>query len=293
MQTKSKIFILALLLSACSPREEKGDAFGNFETIEIKVPSKANGVVNYLKVTEGRRYKDGELVGLIDTTQLYLKKKQLLAQQNIIRARKPSILAQIEVLKEQKANAEKELKRFKNLAETGAATQKQVDDLQDKVVVLEKQIDQVKTQNQPLMSELQSLSVQIEQVEQSIKDAHIYIPTNGKILLRLIEPGEMAMTGSPLFVIAETDTMLLRAYIAADQLDDIKIGNKAMVLFDDAKDKYHKTEGTITWISEEAEFTPTGIKTRSERLDQVYSVKLEVPNQEGKIKIGMPGQVIF
>ncbi len=85
--------------------------------------------------------------------------------------------------------------------------------------------------------------------------------------------------------------MDLRVYISGDMLAQVKTGQKARVLID-APDKMIELEGTITWISPTAEFTPKIIQTREERVNLVYAVKLSVVN-DGRLKIAMPAEVIF
>ncbi|MGK7396044.1 MAG: HlyD family secretion protein [Candidatus Cyclobacteriaceae bacterium M3_2C_046] len=294
-QFSSMILLLPLFLwlLSCSNQEEMADAYGNFESTEITVSAQNAGQIKFLRVEEGLNYIQGQLVGLIDTTQLHLKKKQIMAQKEVIRSRQPSISAQMEVMEVQKVHAEKELERFQKLARQGAATEKQVDDLQDQVNVLEKQIQQIATQNRPLISELSSVQVQIDQIEEQLQDACIYTPISGQVLLKMMEETEMVAPGTPIFKMAKLDTMTLRAYITGSQLDDIQIGQQVSVLIDQNQTAYHELTGKISWIASEAEFTPTGIKTREERADQVYAIKVKVPNPEGQLKIGMPGMVLI
>jgi len=75
-------------------------------------------------------------------------------------------------------------------------------------------------------------------------------------------------------------------------LSSIKIGQKVQVLIDKNAKELAKMEGIITWISQNAEFTPKIIQTKEERVNLVYAVKVRVKN-EGSLKIGMPGEVNF
>jgi HlyD family secretion protein len=118
-------------------------------------------------------------------------------------------------------------------------------------------------------------------------------PENGVILQKYVEKGELATPGKPLFKMAETRELILRAYISGDQLDDIRVGQKVAVKYDRNREQEHSALGTVTWISPSAEFTPKIIQTKEERVDLVYAIKVKVPNPKGKIKIGMPGEVVF
>ena len=84
--------------------------------------------------------------------------------------------------------------------------------------------------------------------------------------------------------------LFLRAYITADQLSQLKLGDKVKVFSDLGKDDRREYEGTITWISDKSEFTPKTIQTRDERANLVYATKIAVKN-DGYIKIGMYGEM--
>lgn len=282
-----------LAAAGCRPGVEESDAFGNFEAIETKISAMASGTLLYLNVEEGQKVSKGEMVGLIDTTNLHLKNEQLRASYQAALSRKPSIAAQVETLEEQRKNAQRELERFGKLSEKGAASQKQVDDLRYQVNVLSKQINSVNTQNDQLTQELKVIKAQIAQVEQQIADSRIIAPVSGTTLVRLVEPHELVAVGSPLFRIADLDTLILKVYVSGSQLDDIKLGQDVRVLIDKDKNQFGAYSATISWISSEAEFTPKTIQTREERTDLVYAVKLKTPNPEGILKIGMPAEVIF
>lgn len=291
---KKLIFIIvAFLMAGCAQRENVADAYGSFEADEVTAPALASGQILSLNLNEGDRLEQGKQVGLIDTFALYLNKRSLQANYQALLARKPGIHSQAAVLIEQRNNTKRELARFEKLATEGAATQKQVDDLRDRVRVLERQIDNVLTQNDPLRSELEALDAQIEQINRRIEDSRIVAPITGITLVKLAEAKEWAHVGSPIFRIANLDTLTLKAYISGSQLDDIRIGQKARVRIDSDRKAYHDYEGMVTWISGAAEFTPKMIQTKEERADLVYAVKIVVPNPDGRIKIGMPGEAYF
>ena len=85
----------------------------------------------------------------------------------------------------------------------------------------------------------------------------------------------------------------MRAYVVETQLAGLRVGQRAEVSFDTGEKRRRSFPGTVTWISSEAEFTPTPIQTREERADLVYAVKVRVTNREGLLKIGMPVDVCF
>lgn len=287
-----RIIYIVCFLAACSDGEDKIDAYGNFEATQINVAATHPGKLLEFKIEEGGKVSKGEIVGIIDTINLHLQKKQLLAKKDVLRAKTPNIANETEVLTEQKQNVKRELERFTKLAKDGAVPQKQVDDLQDQLNVLNKRIKVVQSQNQPVHQELKLIDVQIEQIEQQINDAFIKAPASGTILLKLAEEGEIVSPAIPLFHMADLSHLILRAYISGSQLDNISIGQEVKVYTDKNKEDYHQYSGMITWISDEAEFTPKVIQTKDERTDLVYAIKIKVPN-DGSLKIGMPAEVNF
>ncbi len=287
------IVTLSVLLVGCFSNNNQPDAYGNFEATEVSVSAEQTGKIVRLNIEEGQTLEQGEVVGLIDTVHLHHKKQQLLAQRDVIRANYPNVSSQIKVLRKQKKNLQQEIERFTKLAEKGAVPQKRVDDLTNQVAVLQSRIESVKSQNQPVAEKLKLNRVRIEEVEEKMKDAVITAPVEGTVLTKLSEEGEMAQAGMPLFRLADLKKLTLRAYVKGTQLDDFSIGQEVTVRTDKDKDTYHKHSGTITWVANEAEFTPTTIQTKEERTDLVYAIKIKVPNLDGSLKIGMPGEVLF
>ena len=104
--------------------------------------------------------------------------------------------------------------------------------------------------------------------------------------------GELAGMGTPLFKIADTNTLYLRAYVTNDQLAQIKISDEVTVSVDAGDGKMKPYTGTLNWISDKSEFTPKTIQTKNERANLVYAIKIAVPN-DGYLKIGMYGEVVF
>ena len=201
-------------------------------------------------------------------------------------------MAQIDVLNEQKKNIEVEKERVEKLLKDGAATQKQLDDITGGINVINSQMNSIKTQNSTVLSELEVLNVQIDQINDQIKKSYIKSPINGTVVEKYIEESEVATPGKNLFKIADLNKIELKAYVSGDQIGAIKLGQKVKVIFDKNKDENTETEGIVSCIASQAEFTPKIIQTKEERVNLVYAVKISVMN-DGSIKIGMPGEVVF
>ncbi|KAB2879448.1 HlyD family efflux transporter periplasmic adaptor subunit [bacterium] len=289
-----KLFLALTLLTviSCSGNNDKSDAYGNFEATEIIISAEAGGKLLRFEAEEGLTLNANAVVGYIDTTQLALKREQLLASQQSIRSKSANILAQIDVVQEQKNVALIEKQRLEKLFEENAATQKQLDDINGQLNVLDKQMASIETQNAAVLSDIRSLDSQIRQINDQIQKSIIINPVKGTILTKFAEPFEVIGFGKPLYKIADLSTMFLRVYVSGDQLPKVKIGEKVEVLIDQNKTENIKLEGEISWISSKAEFTPKIIQTKQERVNMVYAVKVRVTN-DGSLKIGMPGEIKF
>ncbi len=292
MKTHFLLIITAFLLISCGGNKSDSDAFGNFEALDLLIGAEAQGKVLNLTISEGQVLKAGEVVGFIDTLGLYLKKEQLLAQKDAATARYSQIDAQIAVQQEQKQTLLKEKERFEKLVQQNAAPVKQLDDINGQLSVIEKQIASTKTQNFSLSNELKALTFQVYQINDQIKKSVISNPSAGTVLEKYIEAGEIASPGKAIYKLADLSVIKLKVYISGSQLGQVKLGQKVKVRVDAGNDEIKEYEGTISWISEQSEFTPKIIQTREERVNLVYAMKVDVVN-DGTMKIGMPGEVKF
>ena len=287
---------LLALFSACGNGVPKYDATGTFETTEVLVSAEASGRLLYFDIEEGMLLKAGEEVGVVDTVQLYLTKLQLEASIKSVEEQRPDILKQVAATKEQISAAQRERNRVANLLKVGAANQKQLDDAEDQLEVLRKQLvaqnSTLSNSHQSLTWQSSSVGIQVAQVEDQLKKCHITSPITGTVLAKYAEAGELTAMGTPLFKVADTEQMYLRAYITSEQLSQVKLGQKVTVFSDYGTDEHKQYPGVVTWISEPTEFTPKTIRTKTERANLVYAVKIAVHN-DGLLKIGMYGGVEF
>jgi HlyD family secretion protein len=284
--------IIILSVTACSSKDKLSDAYGNFEAIQVTVSAESAGSIRFLKAEEGVDLDSGTLVVLIDTTDLYLKKLQILSQKAAISVKKSGITGQIDVQRQQKANLMVEKNRVNRLLAEKAATQKQLDDVNGALDLADKQISAIETQNASVVEEMAVADRQIDQVSESIRKCYIRNPVKGTVLSRFAEPGEIAVPGRALYKIADLSLMELKVYVSGTQLPEIKPGQQVEVLVDSGKSDSRKMSGTVSWISSKAEFTPKIIQTKEERVNLVYAVKIRVTN-DGTLKIAMPAEVNF
>ena len=292
MKTKYSILILSVLLSACSGSENNSDAYGNFEAKEVIVSAEAQGKIIEFKAEEGQSLKKGQILGCIDTIPLSLQREQLFAKKQAIASKISNVRAQIEVQEKQKSIIETEKNRIEQLYNDNAATIQQLDDIKGKYDIVEKQIAATKTQISSISSEMKVVDKQVDLINEQINRAKIVNPIHGTVLEKYLEENEIAIPGKALYKIARLDEIELRVYISGAQLPEIKIGQKVKVYADKDDKTNQEYSGEVFWISDQAEFTPKIIQTKEERVNMVYAVKIRVKN-DGKLKIGMPGEVIF
>ncbi len=286
--------VFAAFLSACSPRNNLADGYGNFDAhAEVIVSSQNTGRLLQFDVEEGRHLKAGETVGLVDTVRLYLKKKVLENQKKAVASQLANINAAIAVQRQQLEINETNLQRIRNLYKNQAATKKQLDDISGLVALNKKQIQATQTRKINIYSQIKSLEAQIAEVNETIRQSLVVNPVEGTVLEKYAEKGELATPGKPLYKIADLSTLELEAYVSGSQLSRIRIGQKVKVYYDRSETENAETEGTVIWISPQAEFTPKTVQTKQERVGLVYAVKIKVGNPKGTLKIGMPGEFRF
>lgn len=288
--------LFALLLLSCSNGDGKFDATGTFESEEIIVSSEAMGKLILFSVEEGLDLHQNQIVGVVDTTQLSLKKKQLQSTIKAVLSKQPDIAAQLASLQQQVETAKTEQKRIEKLVKSNAATTKQLDDINSQLEVLQKQYDATKSSltitKQGIQSETFPLVAQVEQIQDQIDRSIIKNPVEGTVLTRYAKQDEVTANGKALYKIANLSEMTLRAYVNGDQLGQIKLGQNVKVFVDKGNNEQKEMSGEIYWVSSKAEFTPKTIQTQDERANLVYAIKIKVKN-DGYLKIGMYGEVKF
>lgn len=287
---------MAAWMTACENANPEYDATGVFETTEVIVSAQDNGEIMQLTIEEGSEVSPNELLGHIDTIQLSLKRQQLTATLSATESRKLDVNKQLASIRQQIANLKTEQLRYEKLVKANAASQKQLDDINYNLEVLHKQLsatsEQIGSSNSSLSGQSAGIAAQVAQIDKQIEDCLITSPIKGIILSKYAEQGEFAIPGRALFKVGDISDIKLRAYVSAPQLTSLQIGQKVKVYADFGETDCKEYEGTVTWISAEAEFTPKTIQTRDERSNLVYAIKIAVKN-DGMIKRGMYGNVKF
>jgi HlyD family secretion protein len=292
MKTIPTILIAIMIFAGCKNRQDNADAYGNFEATEVIVSAETSGRILNFYVEEGNNVDKGSPIALIDTTLLHLQKSEVDAGIKSVRTRINSINAQNEILKQQIENININITRIERMMKDDAATQKQYDDLTGQVAVLTKQIAANNTQKSSIAAEIAVYESKKATLIEQVKRSRVTSPLNGTILEKYAEEGEITVTGKPLVKIADLSVIRLKVYVSGAQLGKVKIGQECTVRIDRGEKDYQNYKGIVSWVSDKAEFTPKIIQTKEERVTMVYAVRIDVKN-DGSLKSGMPGEVIF
>ena len=293
---KRIVYIAAVVLAASCGTEAEFDAQGTFEATEVVVSSEATGRILNFEVEEGMAVEANQMVGAIDSVQLHLQRKQLVAQQSALLGSRPDVKKQVAALREQIAKQNEELRRVENMLKDGAATKKQKDDIEAQIKILESQLDATLStldkNTSTINNNSAALEAQIAALDDRISKCRVISPVGGTVLVKYAEAGELASIGKPLMKIADLDNIYLRAYFTSDQLAKVNLGDEVKVVADFGGEERYDYTGRVAWISSESEFTPKTIQTKDSRANLVYAVKIAVEN-DGRLKIGLAGEVIL
>ncbi len=293
---KRIVYIAAVVLAASCGTEAEYDAQGTFEATEVVVSSEATGRILNFEVEEGMAVEANRMVGAIDSVQLHLQRKQLVAQQSALLGSRPDVKKQVAALREQIAKQNEELRRVENMLKDGAATKKQKDDIEAQIKILESQLDATLStldkNTSTINNNSAALEAQIAALDDRISKCRIISPVGGTVLVKYAEAGELATVGKPLMKIANLDNIYLRAYFTSDQLAKVNLGEEVKVVADFGGEERYDYTGRVAWISSESEFTPKTIQTKDSRANLVYAVKIAVEN-DGRLKIGLAGEVVL
>ena len=298
----------AMLFISCNNNGNAFDASGTFEADETIVSSEMPGKIISFNVEEGMHLAKDSVIGAVDATSIDLQQEQVEASINALNQKTSSVTEQVKLLQDQLSvqqtkleNLVHERTRIENLLKADAATGKQLDDINYQIDAVKKEMavtqqqinvqrNNVTTQNRSILSEADPLRKRIAQLQDQVNRANIVNPISGTVITKYAEAGEVTLAGKALYKIADLSELNLRAYVTGVQLPTIKLGQQVKVMIDKGKKEYKEYTGTITWISDKAEFTPKTIQTKEERANLVYAIKVKVKN-DGFLKIGMYGEV--
>lgn len=285
--------LLALCVVGACRRTPEPHAYGNFEATEVVVSAESAGQLERFVPDEGMWIAAGSIAAVVDTIQLALERRQIEAQHQAATLREVEVTQRLRAAEAQLEVARRSYQRTRRLFAATAATAVQLDQAERELRTLQAEFDALRAQQESVALEAASASARVAQIEERIARSVVRNPHSGTVLTTYVEEGEVVQPGQPLYRIADLDTLDLRAYVAGDQLLQLRVGQPATVRVDAGGGELMPVGGVVTWISPSAEFTPTPIQTRDERADLVYAVRVRVPNPQGRLKIGMPADVTF
>lgn len=261
---------------------------GRIESDEIAISSKFGGEIESIYVDEGDNVKLGQLLAKVDSSSME-------AKLNSLKKQSQQILDEVDVVRAEIQSAEsdirfykKELARVKKLLARDFATEADYD---EKINLLERSeaaLATKKAQEKSLNSSYKSLLAEIQSLQIDIEDMSIYSPTDGFVLYRVAEVGEVIQPSGRMFIIVNPDELFMTVYINQMLVGKVRVGDEAVIKLDALPDK--SFDARVTFISEEAEFTPKEVETYQERQKLVFRAKLRPDdNKERFVKVGMPG----
>jgi HlyD family secretion protein len=301
--------LAALFCASCALNSDKPDGSGTMECTQIRIASEVAGRIASLAFAEGDTVTNGQLLATLDNTPYRLRRDEALAALALAQAqldlmnagsRNEDILrasAQVNEARAMAKAASLDSRRIEALFNQKSVSTKQRDDAATAaertaagLAAAEQQLNRLVKGNRPEEIQAAQASValanaRLAQADKAIADCIITAPTTGIITTKTAESGEMTAVGAPLATLSRMDEVWLSLYLPETKLAGIKIGRKATVKIDGDPSRY---EGTVTFVSPEAEFTPRNIQTPDERVKLVYRIKVTLPNPKGIFKPGMP-----
>ena len=152
------------------------------------------------------------------------------------------------------------------------------------VIAAAKALDQAK-------SALAQAEASLALIDAQIAKLTVNAPMSGVVLTRNVEPGEFVQPGATTLTIGNINELTITVYIPEDRYGEISLGQSATLTVDSFPDI--SFDATVIQIADKAEFTPRNVQTVEGRSSTVFAIKLSVQDPEGKLKIGMPADVVF
>jgi len=280
-----------LVLDCARPRDDRWLGSGTLEARQVTVGAKLAGQVIALCVEEGDSLSAGEAIAVVDSSKLVLQRVQLVAAQRELGHNLANARQAVELASEQFENAHRQYERVRSLAERGSAPPQQLDNAQVAYAAARTQLDAAKNTLAALEERAKQLQAQRELIEAQLRDATVEAPLAGVVVAKYVEQGEMVAPGSPIVTIADLHEMWVKVYLPEPDVAKVSLGARVAVRADAFPAETFS--GHVSWISPKAEFTPKNVQTRSARSELVYAVKVVVPNEQGRLLVGMPVEVLL
>lgn len=291
------VTVLVTVLSGCSGNSRDIiEASGTIEGTDINIGTEVSGKVREVRVEEGSHVAKGDTLVVIDDAEYQIQLRQALANLKSFESsyklavegsRKEDIVQAEANFK----NAEADYQRMKDLLASQTITQKQFDDAYARYVSAQQTYQKLRSGSRP--EEISGASerrnyaaAQADLLRKKVRDCNILAPTSGTVTLRAVEPGELVTMGANVLRLTYLDEVKLTIYVNETDYGRIRLGQKAEVSIDSYPGK--SFEGSVIYLSPNAEFTPKNVQTKDERTKLVFAVKIQAKNPDGALKPGLP-----
>ena len=282
------VILISAALFACQNEAGKTVYNGRMDADVVRVSAQTGGTIDSLFAEEGQLVHKNDLLLTMDSKKTKLRLQQQTIQQEEAQINLQTIHSQIKQIQAQLDLMRSTRDKTRAMVASGAATQQKLDELETQVQIFTQKINSLHTQQKLIRNKQAQLEAAIRLTRLSIDDTRVTAPLTGQVLNRFVNVGEFAAPGMPLFEIADLTRLEATIYMPLESLGQIKPGQTVQVHADGQKQTF---KGTVKWVSEESEFTPKTILTKETRTTLVYRVKINVPNPDGILKIGMPVDV--
>jgi len=273
-------------LMSCAKERPAPGGSGFVEATEVAVSAEVAGQVKALRFDEGTLVARGDTLAEIDTLSTVLRLGQARAGRTAIEKKISMASISIEQAARNAELAAKEFERAKSLLASGSVDQQLADEVENAYRQAALARKQAEAALEAAQAELARAESDVRLLEKQLADCFPRSPLRGVVTAKYVEAGEWVGVGRAILKIAVLDTVWVKVYVPAVDLTFLKIGGRAGVDPEDGRSR--PLDGTVTWISSEAEFTPKNVQTKEARADLVYAVKVTIPNPGGVLKIGMP-----
>jgi HlyD family secretion protein len=284
------LLLLGVILSCgCGSEAELPHGSGLVEATQTIVSAETSGRLEQLRFDAADKISRGDTIGLIDTTILALRIRQVEAAREAAATKLRLAGIDIEQSKQNRELARKEYERVADLLPSGSANQQQFDQAQNRFELGKLMVERSQAAMAAAAADLNRVEAERDLLRRQLSDCLPTAPAAGVVTERFVEVGELVLPGKALLEIAQLDTVSVKIYLPPQDLTKFELGAPAEVDPEDGRSA--PIMGRVSWIASEAEFTPKNVQTKEARADLVYAVKIRIPNPDQSLKVGMPVSV--
>mgnify|MGYP000146600812 CR=1 FL=1 len=263
-------------------------ANGRIEATEVQVATKLPGRIDEILVDEGDSVQAGQVVARMDTQELEARLHEAQAQVTRHREARKAAEALVDQRDSQCAYAQSEHRRIRQLMARSHTSEDALDRARADAEAAEAACRAARAQRLEAEAGIEAARAAVERIEAELADAALHAPRGGRVLFRLAEPGEVLAAGGRLLTLVDLDDVYMIVYLPTARVGKIPVGAEARLLLDALPDRPVKAR--VSFVADEAQFTPKHVETREERQKLMFRVKVRaLENPQGLLKPGMPG----